>query len=269
LSINIVFNSIIALYNLRILQKRFIADALSCANLTCGILSMVYASQGHVVVSLLFLMLGAAFDGFDGAAARRFGGTRLGVYSDDVADGVNYALAPAVALYFNLGSGVEGLVIGAFYGVFTVGRLVYFTLNKDYTDPAFFCGVPSTVGALVALSSLVLFPSHPALVGFMVGIACIQMVSFDTHYRHLGRALAANRRILYGMPLFILLLIAGSALLGKTVPVAIILGAALVYGFIPTCSQFLHAIRRRTAEPSPATNAEKPKKEAGGMDDMM
>ena len=32
------------------------------------------------------------------------------------------------------------------------------------------------------------------------------MVSFDTHYRHLGRALAANRRIIYGIPGAIVLL---------------------------------------------------------------
>ena len=78
---NIALSMVVALYNLDILQKRFIADALSGANLFCGVFSMIFASIGRVDFSLLFLMIGAAFDGFDGAAARKFGGTRWGVYN--------------------------------------------------------------------------------------------------------------------------------------------------------------------------------------------
>ncbi len=44
--------------------------------------------------------MGCLFDGFDGAAARKWGGTRFGVYSDDIADGVNYGIAPGFALFF-------------------------------------------------------------------------------------------------------------------------------------------------------------------------
>lgn len=77
------FSAMVALYNLRILQKRFIADGLSALNLGCGVWSIALASQGQFVASLVLLIVGAAFDGFDGAAARRWGGTRFGVYSDD------------------------------------------------------------------------------------------------------------------------------------------------------------------------------------------
>ena len=101
------------------------------------------------------------FDGFDGAAARKFGGTRWGVYSDDVADAVNYGIAPGVALYFVLG-GIQGWVVGAFYGLFTISRLVFFTLNKKYSDPEYFSGVPSTMGALVVLCSILLFENQLA-----------------------------------------------------------------------------------------------------------
>jgi CDP-diacylglycerol--serine O-phosphatidyltransferase len=242
--VNIVFSGVVVLYNLNILQKRFIADALSGGNLLCGIFSMIMASKGRVDISLLFLMLGAAFDGFDGAAARRYGGTRWGVYSDDIADGVNYAVAPGVALYFALPS-PDGYAVGIFYSLFTVSRLVFFTLNKAYSDPNYFCGVPSTVGAIVALCSLILFKEHPVLIGLMVGVACIQMVSFDTHYRHLGRALASNRRVIYGMPVMIILLIAGNFLLSKNVPVTVILGASLVYGFLPTVTHFVRLIENK------------------------
>lgn len=237
--LDVAFSTVTALFNLGLLQKRFIADALSGANLLCGIFSMIFAARGRFDVSLLFLMLGAVFDGFDGAAARKFGGTRWGVYSDDVADGVNYAVAPGVALFFALG-GAQGWIIGITYSLFTIGRLVYFTLNKGSgaDDPDFFCGVPSTVGGLVVLCALILFPERQAIIGLLTGVACIQMVSFDSHYRHLGRALASNRRVIYGMPFLIFALIAGYVFGNKLVPVATILTGSLAYGFAPTLTHF-------------------------------
>lgn len=245
LIVNAVFSTIIIAYNLNILQKRFIADALSFGNLLCGVSSMIFAKKGRLDISLMFLMLGAAFDGFDGAAARKFGSTRWGVYSDDIADAVNYGIAPGVALYFVLG-GAAGIVIGVSYALFTIGRLVYFTLNKAYSDPNFFCGVPSSIGGLITVSSLVLFSQTPALVGFMTGIACILMVSFDTQYKHLGRSLSSNRRILYGMPVFLIILIAGHFIAGKEFSVALIMAAAIIYGLIPTFSGFARLIKKKS-----------------------
>ncbi len=78
--------------------KRLVADLLSATNLACGIASAACAVAGRFEVSLLLLLVGAACDGLDGAAARRWGGTRWGVLSDDIADGVNYGIAPGVAL---------------------------------------------------------------------------------------------------------------------------------------------------------------------------
>ncbi len=234
---NIAFGATVALYNARILQLRFAADALSGANLLCGLISMYFAYYDRLEISLLFLIMGALFDGFDGAAARKWGGTRWGVYSDDVADGVNYGIAPGVALFFVVG-GWQGAVTGFLYSFFTVSRLVYFTLNKDESDPDFFCGVPSTFGGLIVLCSLILFPAAPVLKGFLVGAACAQMVSFDTHYRHLGRALASReRRYVLGLPVYALFLILGAFVWGVHVSIALLLLVVLAYGFAPS---FLH-----------------------------
>jgi len=240
---NIVFNSTAALYNLGVLQKRFIGDALSGANLLCGVFSMVFAARGRLEFSLLFLMLGAAFDGFDGAAARKFGGTRWGVYSDDIADAVNYGLAPGAALFLTL-PGLEGWVLGLGYTAFTLSRLVYFTLNKSESDPNYFCGVPSTMGALITICSLILFSGYPALVGMMAGVASVLMVSFDTHYRHLGRALSEHRRAFFGMPFLLILLLAGGKLFGVHLPVALILVACMGYGFRPAALHLIQVMRK-------------------------
>jgi CDP-diacylglycerol--serine O-phosphatidyltransferase len=242
--INIAYTTVAALYSLDVLQKRFIADALSFANLLCGVFSMLAASRGAFSLSLLFLLVGGAFDGFDGAAARKWGGTRMGVYSDDIADGVNYGIAPGVALAFAL-HGIEGWTVGLAFSLFTVSRLVFFTLDKDYADPNFFRGVPSTIGGIITLCSIILFKEHPAILGLMVGAACMLMVSFDTQYRHLGRALSANRRIIYGMPILIVLLLLAQVLWHQEGMAAVILMSSLMYGLFPMAAHFakLFAIR--------------------------
>ncbi len=237
LLLNVLFAALLVLRSLRVLQKRFIADALSASNLLCGIFSMIAASRGRVDLSLLFLMVGSGLDGADGAAARRWGGTRFGVFSDDIADGVNYGLAPGYALAVTLG-GAEGWTLGILYAVFTVARLVFFTLNKEGSDPSYFAGVPSTNGGIVSLCALILFPEQPALVGLLVGVACAQMVSFDTAYRHLGRAVGRRPGVLLWMTPGLFLLVAGGLVWGVRVPVAILLGATLVYGLLPVGLHF-------------------------------
>ena len=242
LQISILFTSLVALNNLRVFQKRFIADTISAANLVCGGFSMLFASRGRFEISLLFLLLGALFDGLDGAAARRWGGTRFGVYSDDIADGVNYGIAPGVALYFAI-QGMEGIAIGAFYSIFTLSRLVFFTLSKDDSDPNYFSGVPSTIGGLVTICSIIVFEGQPALVGLMVGVASAQMVSFASHYRHLGRALSDREFKLFGPPLYLVVLVIGSRFAWHAGPAAILLAATLAYGFLPTVLAFRKAAR--------------------------
>jgi len=221
---------------------RFLADALSAGNLVCGLVSIACAYAGRFELSLGFLLGGAVLDGLDGLAARRFGGTRIGVYADDVADGVNNGMAPGAALFFKLG-GVEGVAVGAAYTAFTITRLVYFTVAKGTGDPAYFHGVPSTIGALIALSSILVFAEEPALIGLGVGVACTQMVSWRTHYRHLGRALASRDvpPVYAGAALAVLV---GVGLAwGVRGASAIILAASVAYGFLPSALGLRAALR--------------------------
>ena len=246
------FSALVALYNLRILQKRFIADGLSALNLGCGVWSIVLASHGQFVASLVLLIVGAAFDGFDGAAARRWGGTRFGVYSDDVADGVNYGIAPGAAVYFAVG-GWEGAVIGAAYSLFTLGRLVYFTLNKAGSDPNYFAGVPSTSGGLITLCGVILFRESPLVLGVLVGVAVSLMVSFSSQYRHPGRAAGKHpRRAALLVPLGLGAVLLGTKLAGPVGAAALILGLNLAYGFWPVVRSFRRVLSRHQAAGSEA-----------------
>jgi len=251
--INVFFNIIVCLFNAELLHKRFIADVLSLGNLLCGCFSIYMAYLGRIDMSLVFLMLGAGFDGLDGAAARKFGSTEWGNLTDDIADAINYGIAPgvAVALHFRvLGSpseqwmdhiANEGLILGGLYVIFTIGRLSFFTLNKDTSDPEYFRGVPSTIGGIVVLSATYLFKEYPAILGLMVGVACVLMVSFDARYRHKGRVLASHRRLLLFLPLILTLFFIYGAFLDRTVPIALILVISLLYGFVPVGLNFYRA----------------------------
>ncbi|MCP4503331.1 MAG: hypothetical protein GY822_25630 [Deltaproteobacteria bacterium] len=198
LSACVLLSSFVVLFRVGVLQKRFVADALSMANLISGVVACVFALQGSLVPCLLLLGFGALCDGLDGYCARRFGGTRIGVLADDIADGVSYGLAPAIALGVFAATQVGivgGVVIGISLFAFTSSRLLFFTLRHGKDEPGIFRGVPSTLGGLVVYASLQAFSSAPLMVGFFVGAMAVLMVGFDTRYPHLGRALTTSKRV--------------------------------------------------------------------------
>ena len=106
------------------------------------------------------------------------------------------------------------------------------------------------------MASVVVFEDHPGILGLMIGIAAVQMVSFSTHYRHLGRALATQRRALLGAPAYLLVLLLGLRLWGPKGAAGVILAGNLVYGFLPTVLAFIKVVsvnrarRLREGEPS-------------------
>jgi CDP-diacylglycerol--serine O-phosphatidyltransferase len=225
-------------------MKKYLADSLSFGNLCCGALSIGASATGRFEIAMILVFAGALLDGLDGAAARLFGGTRFGVIADDIADGVTYGAAPGAALYFLL-SGVQGVVLGITYALFTICRLVYFTLKQGRSDPNYFSGVPSPTGGAIVMSAIVSLGTYPALVGLLTGAACAFMISFDTAYRHLGRLLLYRRTaLLYMMPLYLLLSIL-AFWWNSTLIVAFVLAANLGYALFPILVHFRNAVRER------------------------
>lgn len=218
-------------------MKKYVADSLSFGNLLCGIASIAASSTQRFELAMILVFVGALLDGLDGAAARVFGGTRFGVIADDLADGVTYGIAPGASLYFLLG-GVEGAALGITYAMFTVCRLVYFTLNKGKSDPNYFSGVPSPTGGAIVMSTVVSLGHYPALVGLLVGAACTFMISFDTAYRHLGRLLMYRRKaLIFIMPVYVAVSVVAYSF-GLKFLVAAILAANLGYALFPVATHF-------------------------------
>jgi len=233
LGLNISLCLVIILLRSGAVAPRRVADLLSAGNLLAGIASVAMALLGRVELCLPLLLLGAALDGLDGAAARRWGGSRFGVYADDIADGVSYGLAPGVALAVTFGGGWAGWAAGAAFTLLTWARLVYFTLSKDTADPERFSGLPSTAGAIIALCAVLCAGDHAGLVGLLAGAAAALMVAFDARYRHPGRWLAKNpRALVWAGPI----IAAGAGawfLLGPQWVAAPLLAGALAYGLYP------------------------------------
>lgn len=71
-------------------------DLLTTANLSCGVASILLASQGRLTAACALVFVGALFDVLDGLAARALGGgSELGKQLDSLADMVTFGLAPA------------------------------------------------------------------------------------------------------------------------------------------------------------------------------
>ena len=242
LGVNITLGVVIIGVRTGLLAPRRVADLLSAGNLAAGLAAAAFALQGRVELCLPLLLLGAALDGLDGAAARRWGGSRVGVYADDVADAVSYGLAPGVALAITLGGGWAGWTVGAAFTLFTWARLVYFTLNKASADPERFSGLPSTAGAVIALCAILCAGDHPGLVGLLVGAAAALMVAFDARYRHPGRWLASHPRLLLLAAPLLALGATAWLLLGPRWVAAPLLMGALVYGLFPAGQSMARAM---------------------------
>ena len=229
-------------------MKKYVADTLSFGNLLCGIASISASASGRFDIAMVFVFGGALLDGLDGLAARMFGGTKFGVIADDLADGVTYGIAPGAALYFLFGD-IQGVVLGITYALFTISRLIYFTLNKGKSDPNYFSGVPSPTGGAIVMSTIVSLGAYPGLVGLLVGAACAFMISFDTAYRHLGRLFAYRRKALvYTMSAYLALSLV-AYLFGSIFLVLLILAANLGYALFPVVMHFRDALRDRQTDP--------------------
>ena len=97
------------------------------------------------------------------------------------------------------------------------------------------------MGGMIVMCSIVLFSGQPTWVTFLVGIACTQMVSFSTYYRHLGRALSSKkRRMRFGAPLYLFSFVLGCIIGGVKGAATIVLISACADEY-NRCSAFYPA----------------------------
>lgn len=136
---------------------RNIPNTLTCCNLFSGCIASCMAFQGNYVWAFVFIIIGAAFDFFDGMVARLlYVSSPIGKELDSLADDITFGLAPA-AIAFALFQEVHYpdfiqslrpvLPYTAFLvAVFSGLRLAKF--NIDTRQASSFIGMPTPANAL-------------------------------------------------------------------------------------------------------------------------
>ena len=80
--------------------KRHIPNAITCCNLFSGCVACSMAYSGNFKLAMLFIVIGAVFDFFDGMVARLLHvSSPLGVQMDSLADDITFGLAPATIVF--------------------------------------------------------------------------------------------------------------------------------------------------------------------------
>lgn len=157
-------------------MKRHIPNTITLCNLICGCIAITYAFHSRLVAALLFIVLGAFFDFFDGFAARKLGVTSpVGKELDSLADVVTFGLAPSAMVFILLssyvrlysissgislaGNPIRFLNVAAFLiAAFSALRLAHFNVDERQTSS--FIGLPTPANALLLASATITLGNH-------------------------------------------------------------------------------------------------------------
>ena len=133
--------------------KKHIPNSITCLNLISGCIATYWALYGAWDTALMFIIIGAVFDFFDGMSARLLGvSSPIGKELDSLADDITFGLAPSAIIFDFLKTGVQHLpwhylAYAAFImAAFSALRLAKF--NLDERQAMGFIGLPTPANAL-------------------------------------------------------------------------------------------------------------------------
>lgn len=131
--------------------KRHIPNTITCLNLISGCIATYWAFQSHFGLALLFIVIGAVFDFFDGMTARLLHvSSPIGKELDSLADDITFGFAPSAIVFGYLSSLHIHLVYVPFLAftmaAFSALRLAKF--NLDERQALGFIGLPTPANAL-------------------------------------------------------------------------------------------------------------------------
>lgn len=137
--------------------KKHIPNTITCCNLISGCIATSYAFGGSPKMALLWIIIGAMFDFFDGMSARLLHvSSPIGKELDSLADDVTFGVAPATIVFSQLyvmeyPGFLEPLrdilpYFAFIIAAFSALRLAKFNLDERQTTS--FIGVPTPANAL-------------------------------------------------------------------------------------------------------------------------
>lgn len=150
---------------------RHIPNTLTCMNLFSGCIAGVMAFEAQYGMALLFIIISAVFDFFDGMAARALNAhSVIGKDLDSLADDVSFGLVPSLIVFslfkeMHYPAYMEGVAAWLPYAAFLIAvfsalRLAKF--NNDTRQTTSFIGLPVPANALFWVSLVAGY--HPLLV---------------------------------------------------------------------------------------------------------
>ena len=131
--------------------KKHIPNTITCCNLISGCIATYWAFEGDYQLALLFIVIGAVFDFFDGMSARLLGvSSPIGKELDSLADDVTFGFAPSAIVFSFLSSLTSHLsplnFLAFIMAAFSALRLAKF--NLDERQAMGFIGLPTPANAL-------------------------------------------------------------------------------------------------------------------------
>ena len=136
-------------------MKKHIPNMITCCNLISGCIATYWAFKGHYDCALLFIVIGAVFDFFDGMTARLLHvSSPIGKELDSLADDITFGFAPSAMVFSfldtqftTLSTPLSLLPYAAFVmAAFSALRLAKF--NLDERQSMGFIGLPTPANAL-------------------------------------------------------------------------------------------------------------------------
>ena len=131
--------------------KKHIPNTITCCNLISGCIATYWAFEGDYQLALLFIVIGAVFDFFDGMSARLLGvSSPIGKELDSLADDITFGFAPSAIVFSILSSLTSHLsplsFLAFIMAAFSALRLAKF--NLDERQAMGFIGLPTPANAL-------------------------------------------------------------------------------------------------------------------------
>jgi CDP-diacylglycerol--serine O-phosphatidyltransferase len=119
-------------------MKRHVPNLLTCCNLVCGCLGIVFVLEERDIPAAYFVWLACIFDFFDGFAARMLKVTSpIGRELDSLADVVSFGVLPSLVMYKMISSSTDSAVIpyaALAIAVFSALRLAIFNVDETQRD---------------------------------------------------------------------------------------------------------------------------------------
>jgi CDP-diacylglycerol--serine O-phosphatidyltransferase len=132
--------------------KKHIPNTITCLNLISGCIATYWAFQGDYRMALLFIVIGAVFDFFDGMVARLLHvSSPIGKELDSLADDITFGFAPSAIIFsylsqFSILNSQLMPFLAFIMAAFSALRLAKF--NLDERQALGFIGLPTPANAL-------------------------------------------------------------------------------------------------------------------------